>query len=347
MRQQIRSVPSCVSGGGFDPAVFAAVREAVEACRVCHEQRGRPAHAVVPLPSPSAINEAVAADLMFLSGTGAVLHLIDMHSRFSKCTLLAEKSAPIVGDALLAWLTTFGAPHLLLTDGGGEFDNDLWRLIADRFGIFLSATSAQAPWSDGLVERPNASIKTAYGKLLVDEPDAPPQTLLDKVCLAKNVLLVHGAATPYQLTCGSQPRLPSTLADAPPSRSGVRVDGDTHLEATLRLLGASRVAFMQADADQSLLRALNRQTRSPGSTQWARDAAVFYWHAGVSASASGYRGPTRVCGQDGRQFLLRHGPHCLTRATGSVIPADPSSGAVTAPAAGPKSPTRVTATEAS
>jgi len=333
--------------GGCHPAVFAAVREAVAACRVCHVQRGRPGHAVVSLPSPSAFNEAVAADLMSCAGTGAVLHLIDMHSRFCKCTLLADKSAPVVGDALLAWLTTFGAPHRLLTDGGGEFDNDLWRLIVNRFGIFLSATSPQAPWSNGMVERHNASIKTAYGKLLVDEPDALTQTLLDMVCLAKNSLLVYGAATPYQLMCGSQPRLPSTLADAPPSRSGVRVDGDTNLEATLRLLGASRVAFMQAEADQSLRRALNRQTRSPGNTQWARDAAVYYWHAGVSASASGYRGPARVGGQVGRQVLLRHGARRLTRDTGSVIPADPPSGVVTAPAAGPKSPTRVTATAAS
>jgi len=54
-----------------------------------------------------------------------------------------------------------------------------------------------------------------------------------------------------------------------------------------------------------------------------------------------------VCGQDGRQVLLRHWPRCLTRDTGSLIPADPPSGAVTAPAAGPKSPTRVTAKEAS
>jgi len=190
------------------------------------------------------------------------------------------------------------------------------------------------------VERHNATIKTAYGELLADEPGTSPQTLLDMVCLAKNSLLVHGAATPYQLMCGTQPRLPSNLADSPPSRSGVRVEGDSNMQATLRLLGASRVALMQADADQSLRRVLNRQTRPTGDTQWARDAAVFYWHAGVSAAASGYRGPARVGGQVGRQVLLRHSARWMTRHTGSIIPVDPPSGAAAVAAGGPLAPER-------
>jgi len=124
-----------------------------------------------------------------------------------------------------------------------------------------------------MVKRHNAIIRTTYGKHLAEERRAPTQTLLDMVCLAKNSLLVHGADTSYQLMCGSQPRLPSSLADAPLSRSGVHIDEGTSLDATLRLLGASRVAFMQADADQYLRRALNRQTRFLSNTQWARDAA--------------------------------------------------------------------------
>ena len=52
------------------------------------------------------------------------------------------------------------------------------------------------------------SAGTAYNKRRADEPTAPSQLLLDMTCLAKNSLLVHGAATPHQPICVSQPRLP-------------------------------------------------------------------------------------------------------------------------------------------
>ena len=69
------------------------------------------------------------------------------------------------------------------------------------------------------------------------------------------------------------------------------------LQQTLRLLGASRVAFMRAEANQSLRRALQRKTRSPGVTIWAQDTAVYYWNASVSAAMRGFRDHARVGGQ--------------------------------------------------
>jgi len=326
-------------GGTRDAEVFAAVRDAAAACTACHVHRAAPNHAVVTIPSATAFNEALAADLLFLSAGRPVLHVIDMYSRYSKCTLLPNQTAVAVGDALLSWIVSFGAPLRLLSDGGGEFDSDLTRLVADRFGIFLDQTSAQAPWSNGMCERHNAVLKHTYTKLQADEPTAPSQLLLDMACLAKNSLLVHGAATPHQLLCGSQPRLPSALTDAPPALSEVRELGDSNLQQTLRLLGASRVAFMRAEADQSLRRALQRKTRSPGITSWARDAAVYYWNASVSAALRGYRGPARVGGQVGRQVLLRHGGKWITRDAGCVIPVNPAAAAVLPGAAPPADPT--------
>lgn len=326
--------------GSRDWAVLEAIRTAVAACQVCREHGPPPTHAVVTLPTNTAFNEALAVDLLFENGNIPVLHTIDMHSRFSKCTVLPNKTSSAVCTAFLQWVVTFGAPARVLADGGGEFDSDLWPLLGDLFGTQMDSTAAQAPWSNGVCERHNAAVRKTLGKLRADSPGANIQLLLDMACMAKNSLLVHGAATPYQLMCGSQPRLPSTLTDAPPALSSVRVAGDTNLQETLRLLAASRVSFLEVEADQSLRWALARKTRSPGVTKWPRDAQVHYWHKGVTAGTSGWRGPARVGGQTGRQVLLRHGGQWLTRDTGSIVAAQPGgvSSRIGTPALGPAYP---------
>lgn len=233
--------------------------------------------------------------------------------------MLDSKSATAAVAAFLHWVVQFGAPGTILSDDGGEFVNHLWRLMADCFGICLSSTAAQAPWSNGTCERHNAVFKHTFNKLSTAEPDASTQLLLDMACLAKNSLLVHGAATPHQLMCGSLPRLPAPLTDDPPALCDVRAPGDSQLLLTLRLLTKHRVAFLQAEADQSLRRAILRKTRAHGATTWTADTPVFFWHAGVSAATSGWRGPANVGGQTGRQVLLSHGGQWLTRDSNAVM----------------------------
>jgi len=127
-----------------------------------------------------------------------------------------------VVDVLLFCIVTFGAPQRLLSDGGGRFDSDLTPLVADLFGIDLSQMKTQAPWRNGLCEPHNAVIKNTYNKLRDEEPTAPSQLLMDMTILAKSSFSVHGAATTHHLLCGSQPRLPSVVTDAPPPLLEIR-----------------------------------------------------------------------------------------------------------------------------
>jgi len=171
-------------------------------------------------------------------------------------------------------------------------------------------------------------MQQTCAKLPADEPTAPSYLLLDMACLAKKSLLVPGAATPREPLCESQPRVPSALTDTLPELSEVRELKNSNLQQTMRLLGASRVAFVCAEADQLLRRALPRKTRSPGITSWARDAAVYYWNASISAALRGYRVLARVGGQVGCQMFQRHGGKWITRDAGCVIPVNPVAAAV-------------------
>jgi len=54
-------------GGTRDAEVFAAVRHAAAACTAYHVHRAAPTPAVVTVPSATAVKEALAAELLFLS----------------------------------------------------------------------------------------------------------------------------------------------------------------------------------------------------------------------------------------------------------------------------------------
>lgn len=182
----------------------------------------------------------------------------------------------------------------------------------------MDATAAQGPWSNGVSERDNSAIKRTFLTLRLEAPSAPAQHLIYLPGLAKNSPLVHSAASPHQLMCGSSPRLPSAVSESPPARSDLCWPRDAILEQTLSLIRACRSAFLQVEADQSLRRALNCKTRSPGVTRWTPNTTVVYWGQGVSPGTSGWRGPAKVGGLRGRKVLLCHGGQWLTRDTGAV-----------------------------
>jgi len=65
-----------------------------------------------------------------------------------------------VARALLGgWLVHHGAPRALLADPGAEFNNAVWRIMAERHNIAVTSTAAQAHWSNGVVERHNQTLK--------------------------------------------------------------------------------------------------------------------------------------------------------------------------------------------
>ncbi len=50
----------------------------------------------------------------------------------------------------------FGVPKKILTNNGGEFNNELVRDMAEQLNTIITTTAAESPWSNGIVERHNA-----------------------------------------------------------------------------------------------------------------------------------------------------------------------------------------------
>jgi len=187
-----------------------------------------------------------------------------------------------------------GPPRALLSDPGGEFDSALWRTVAERHNITVYSTAAQAHFSNGMVERHNQTLKTMVARLRVDHPGAELQELLDLACLAKNSLGQHNGATPYQLMCGSTPRLPTAMTDELPALGDARVAGDKALHRHLDLLHSAREVHTRAEADASLRRALARNATNAAPCALAVGDAVYYWSDGITPGQGRWQGPAHV-----------------------------------------------------
>lgn len=182
---------------------------------------------------------------------------------------IPNKLAPTVVRAFLdKWICVYGAPRVVIGDGGGEFKSDLFRVLGERFNIFMTATAAQSAWSNGVCERHNAVIKNTVGTLQRDYPDATLQDLLSHAAFTKNNLAVREAATRLQLVKGSVLRLPSVLSDALPEMHARGARDYGHVLTTLSMLASSRAAFSQAEADQLLRRALKRPPGRNKNAVW-------------------------------------------------------------------------------
>ena len=86
------------------------------------------------------------------------LHIIDNGTRFSTAAVVCSKQKEEIVDTFIKhWIAVFGAPGVILSDNGGEFNNSLF-LIIEQFNITLKTTAAESPWSKGMVERHNGIL---------------------------------------------------------------------------------------------------------------------------------------------------------------------------------------------
>ena len=135
-------------------------------CDACEKRKRAPNRPMVSLPKELHFNYEVGADLWYLRGR-PILHVICLFTRLRHCTVLQNKSAPDDCHALLhLWVKYYRPPVLLFTDLCREFDNDLMRLFADKYGITLHCAPRGSHWSLGGVERHHYQLRHTVEMLL-------------------------------------------------------------------------------------------------------------------------------------------------------------------------------------
>lgn len=95
-----------------------------------------------------------------MQGNRWILVVQDYFSKWVELFPLPHKDAESVARTLHdEILTRYGSCYRLHADKGGEFNNSVMDALCRDWGIKRTRTSGYAPWSNGLVERSNRSIK--------------------------------------------------------------------------------------------------------------------------------------------------------------------------------------------
>lgn len=91
-----------------------------------------------------------------------LLTMIDRFTRWPEAVPLEDVSAATVVKAFFfGWIARFGAPRLITTDQGSQFEAQLFDALAKLVGTQRYRTTAYHPEANGIVERWHRSFKVA------------------------------------------------------------------------------------------------------------------------------------------------------------------------------------------
>ena len=284
--------------GSTEKEVLNMVDTITQKCETCCRFKKAPLRPSVGFPLASTFNETVAMDLKVFT-SGHMLHMIDHATRYSQsCFITNKRKETIVKAMMKHWLSLFGSPKYFLTDNGGEFVNDEFNELAEKFNISVRTTAAESPWSNGLIEKHNGIIGDMIHKTLY-ETGCDLEMAIHWCTSAHNSLTNVYGFSPNQLVFGHNPSLPTVHSDRPPAQN--QQTSSQLIYENLRALHTAREAFMQQEACEKLRRALNRKVRP--SSFFSNGEQVYYkrndshmWH-----------GPATVLGKDAQNYLLKHG----------------------------------------
>ena len=265
-------------------------------CPTCNKYKKVPPRPVVGSPMATEFQETVGMDLKFYDSK-ILPHLVGNCTRLS-----ASHKNPdtILTYIFKIWISVYGAPEKFLTDDGGEFANAKFIEMAESLGITVK-TAAEAPWSNGLIERHNLVLANMLNKVL-DDARCHPDLAVSWCINAKNALHSVPGFSPYQLAIGKNPKLPSVLNGKAPALTRQPIS-----KIVSNNLDVIQKAFISSENSEYIRRALSHNIRGSADVKYDTGDSVYY----KRIDGKEWHGPAKVLGQDGQQVLVKNGSNYI------------------------------------
>ena len=288
------------NGGTEDRDLFSMIQEVEATCEICIKYKKPHSRPVVGFSLGKEFNHTVSMDLKTFKGV-QFLHLIDNATRFSAAAIITSKHKEVIIDLIFKHrIALFGAPNRSLSDNGGEFNNELYKEMAELLNIEVLSTASESPWSNGIAERHNAIIGNMLERIL-EENKYSMEVALAWAVSAKNSLQNVYGYSPNQLVIGKNPSFPTVLNNDPPA-----LESSTASEVVaehLNALHAARKAYIAGESCEKLRRAMKHGVRPATSLVYQTGDVVFY----KRNESSKWKGPDIVIGRDNHQVFVKHG----------------------------------------
>ena len=290
------------SSGIEDKGMEEAVIKVCDQCNFCLHHKRKPLRPCVTVALSEGFNNTVAMDLItYVKDKVYVLHLICLGTKYSAASVIRGKlGSTILKGVLRIWIHYFGAPHRFLTDNGGEFSNDEFRELCEKFNIVSITTPGESPWSNGVCERHNGVLMETVRRVM-DECQCDLESALPWAVSTKNTLSNISGYSPNVLVFGRNPNEPSVLHDSIPAMEPCTASEIVRKNMNLR--AAARKAYIAADSSERIRRALRMKLRTSNSTVVNNGDSVFYRRE----KSDTWRGPGIVIGSDSQLVIVRRG----------------------------------------
>ena len=287
----------------------------LENCEVCAVEHNRLPKPRISLPRSSNFNHVLAIDLKenrrYSNAPPYILYMVDTFTRFKAAVFIKNKQGSTIAEHLvLDWVKYHGAPKYLMSDRGTEFLNGEMKDFCQFHSIRFTTTASYSPHQNAYVERGHQTADRALERMITADPALKPEVALAWVIQAVNTLQNVNGFTPFQLVFGRLPRHPTLVEDNPGANQEI-ADSQATWARHYRMMMAAREAFIAAESDRVLRKALEQRTYTDISKVKLRDWVYFrrnherYW-----------KGPAKVTLIDDKSL------HCVFHGQPTILNRD-------------------------
>ena len=207
----------------FWPTMAKDIESHIKLCKICHQQDHRKfSQQKVPLEPwgpPTSRNVRIHFDLVGKlrssnDNYNYILSITDAYSRWVELVPIKDKEAITVAKALWDhWICTFGFFKQSVSDGGGEFANEVLKELSTLMGSKHHIISAYSPSVNGMIERVHRSLG-AYIRSFCEEQTKDWVSFLPALKFSLNTK-IHSSTkfSPYFITFGEHPLFPWSPRD--------------------------------------------------------------------------------------------------------------------------------------
>ena len=198
------------------------------------------------------------------------------------------------------WISMFGSPCQILTDYGGEFNNEDFRIMGEKLNTEIKSTTAESLWSNGINKSHNAILGDMIDRIIADMR-CSLQVAVASAVSSKNALANVYGVSPNQLVFSKNSNFPSNLINKLPALETPCQSEVVHQK--LSAIHSARKAFVEAKSSEKISRALKHQTRSSTPYTFQNGDSVYY----KRDSSKQWKGPGIVTGTENQTIVIKHG----------------------------------------
>lgn len=227
-RELVKRIHLSVGHAGIDKVAYVAradyywpgmdedINVLIRQCLQCQQTKNKPPFDKAPF-QPTLVGEPFERVAMDISGPFHVskhghryiLAIIDYFSKFPVLIPLKRTDAETIARKFFKhWIALFGAPIIIHTDRGTNFESDLLKELCLLMGIKKTRTSPYYPQADGLVERLFRTIKPLISATVLSShiPWCEAITIVE-MGLRSSVQATTGFS-PFEVIFGKRMKLP-------------------------------------------------------------------------------------------------------------------------------------------